>query len=637
MSSLQPLYDVKDRLEAAAIAGTGLLDEDFRLRRAAENMKPLAAASPVFGKISAGLDRLLAAPAEDRPGLLLDVLSLVDAVAYTQGKSGMDGEIEPLPVAGGTYIPISYNQMQPILTALTSSGSGRVEAVRSAWENHPEFFLDYRVLPALVAGLGDSYGEMAELNMKILKQAGPAALPLLKQGFDPAGNRAMVRRVEVIAALQGAESTPWLREILPDAKKDVRAAVITALGGDGDNTALLLDLTRSERGGNRDAALQALALQDGAEVRAFWEKELAEHSQSVKFLEPSNADWAIDLVTTGLRQRLEELLAGETPPAKEKCDDAAHWCDALGRKDSPVMMDFWKWADEHMEAIDRIETNQGKPVFLGVRLTDHRQSILCATGPGPLRDYCLTLWDRYPSMTRYLSTSFLAAALSRPAEEDDEKYSPYILTSRPLLNAERKKTAHAVLLRALNNLYWDQKRGCHALVSGQYTAEPLDIRWIERLTHAIQKGDGRKPSGTAYWERVPEFDVSLMRLINAEDEATRKLMIPYLRKQLEEAGQPYIYSQYLFRLGASPKGILGKAMARDNKSNRLGVLWQLMNEAAKALPAGEVADLLDEILASDGLTRNVRPSAEKIFPWAAEQLRAGKPFPDWSEWMNAGK
>ena len=75
MSSLQPLYDVKERLEAAAIAGTGLLGEDFRLQRAAENIKPLAASSPVFGKISAGLDKLLTAPAEERAGLLLDILA----------------------------------------------------------------------------------------------------------------------------------------------------------------------------------------------------------------------------------------------------------------------------------------------------------------------------------------------------------------------------------------------------------------------------------------------------------------------------------------------------------------------------------------------------------------------------------
>ena len=83
--NLQPLYDVKARLEQAAIAGTGLLGEDFRLQRAAESLKPLAAASPVFGKIDGGLRALLSAPAEERAGLLLDLLALVDAVAYTQG------------------------------------------------------------------------------------------------------------------------------------------------------------------------------------------------------------------------------------------------------------------------------------------------------------------------------------------------------------------------------------------------------------------------------------------------------------------------------------------------------------------------------------------------------------------------
>lgn len=62
--NLQPLYDVKERLEYAAVAGVSLLGEDFRLQRAAENLKPLAAASPVFGKIDAGLTRLLSAPPE---------------------------------------------------------------------------------------------------------------------------------------------------------------------------------------------------------------------------------------------------------------------------------------------------------------------------------------------------------------------------------------------------------------------------------------------------------------------------------------------------------------------------------------------------------------------------------------------
>ena len=105
--NLRPLYDVKERLEQAAIAGVGLLAEDFRLSRAAEQLKPLAGASPVFGKIDAGLTQLLSAPAGERSGLLLDVLALVDAVVYTQGQTGVEGELVPLPAGSGQYQELS--------------------------------------------------------------------------------------------------------------------------------------------------------------------------------------------------------------------------------------------------------------------------------------------------------------------------------------------------------------------------------------------------------------------------------------------------------------------------------------------------------------------------------------------------
>ena len=229
---LQPLYDVKSRLEQAAIAGTGLLAEDFRLRRAGEELKPLAAASPVFGKIHQGLAGLLAAPREEQGGLLLDLLALTDAVVYTQGVSRADGALEPLPPGCGVYLPLSYSQLNPLLAALTGKGGGRQSQVKDIWEAQPAFFGDYRVLPALISGLGDSYGELAELNAQILKGLGPAPLPLLKEGFDPAGKKDMARRVEVIAAIEGTAATPWLREVLPQSKKSVRAAVIEALGED---------------------------------------------------------------------------------------------------------------------------------------------------------------------------------------------------------------------------------------------------------------------------------------------------------------------------------------------------------------------------------------------------------------------
>ncbi|MEY8403530.1 hypothetical protein AALA54_09355 [Oscillospiraceae bacterium 44-34] len=631
--NLQPLYDVKERLEQAAIAGTGLLSEDFRLQRAAEGLKPLAAASPVFGKIDTGLTGLLAAPAEERSGLLLDVLALADAVVYTQGKTGMDGELEPLPAGAGQVQQLSYGQLNPLLTALTTTGGGRMEVVQSAWENHPEMFTDFRVLPAVVEGLGDSYGELAELNAKILKQMGPAALSLLKEGFDPAGNKSMARRVEVVSAIEGGNASPWLREVLPGAKKDVRAAVIRALGADSGNTSLLLELAQTEKGANRDAVLEGLAGQDGEAIQTFWKQELEKHSQSVKFLEPSNADWAVELVTAGLRQRLEKFLDGEKRPTYEEGTDLTTWCWSLGHKDSPAMLDFWRWADSRMEDIDQLKDEKDRSLFFGVKLTDRLRDVMLHTGPGPLRDFCLGLFDSHPAMTRYLHISVQAALLSLPGAAVYEKYSPYLLTEEPTEDAEHKETLNNVLLRALSEVYWNRKQGCHVIVMGQAIAQPLDARWIERLVRAACKPNMGRYCPFGGGDEVDGFDKNLAELANPNDPEQCAQLVPYLRRRMVETGSWYSYSQYLLRLGGSPKGVLGEAM-KKGKPAAIYYVWFVLNEAYKVLPAAEVAELCREGLDAKQIRSQGREAAmaELTLPWTIEQLKAGKPFPEWDEW-----
>ena len=323
--NLQPLYDVKARLEQAAIAGTGLLAEDFRLQRAAESLKPLAAASPVFGKIDAGLTRLLAAPAAERSGLLLDVLALVDAVAYTQAKTGIDGELEPLPTGGGSFQQISYGQISPLLAALTTTGGGRQETIKSAWENHPEFFTDFRVLPAVVKGLGDSYGEIADQNGKILVQVGPAALPALKKGFDPAGKKEMARRVQVVEEIAGAAENQWYVEQLPAAKKPVRQALIYALRHDPANARTLTGLCQTEKKECMLAAQFALARTETDEARTYWEvlarKDPAGVAEAMR-LSPTR------MASEIIAETFDQLLAMEL--AHEGMDLTAEFYKLLG-------------------------------------------------------------------------------------------------------------------------------------------------------------------------------------------------------------------------------------------------------------------------------------------------------------------
>ena len=638
--NLRPLYDVKERLEQAAIAGVGLLAEDFRLSRAAEQLKPLAGASPVFGKIDAGLTQLLSAPAGERSGLLLDVLALVDAVAYTQGQTGATGDLVPLPAGGGQYQELSYSQLSPLLTALTSTGGGRMELVKSAWEDHPEFFTDYRILPAVVDGLGDSYGEVSTLCANILKEMGPAVLPLLREGFDPAGKKEMAHRVEVIAAVEGAEATPWLREILTQAKGGVRTAVIFALGKDGANVPVLLELARTERGKSRDTVLLALSEQEGREVREFWAAELEQDTKSVYSPNYSHREWAGDLIAAGLQKRLEPFLSGEVRPTEEECTDISMWCQAIGQKNSPGMLDFWRWADEHMEALDRLTNQKGKSIFAGVTLTDTLRTCMRHTGPGPLRDYCLNLFDGHPAMTRYLSVSFPAALLSCPAAEVFERYGPYILTEEPTQDAERKKTLNTVLLRALGDVWWYPQGERYNLYGGQPAAEPLDIRWIERLTRAVCTDVPRRGGASPfayYWEDVPEFERTLMRLVNPEDGRCRELVVPYLRKRLDETGLPYHYSRWLIQLGSSPRGLFGKAMAKNPSANHLYVVWNLLHEASQVLPPEEVIALLEEFLEAKAGRKQAWAKFQEAIPWTVERLRAGEPFPEWDSWEKIDK
>ena len=70
---LQGLYELHERLGAAAVAGVNLIGDDFRLRRAVEQIRPLAQAVPVIKKLYTMAENVMAPDCEDRPGCLLEI------------------------------------------------------------------------------------------------------------------------------------------------------------------------------------------------------------------------------------------------------------------------------------------------------------------------------------------------------------------------------------------------------------------------------------------------------------------------------------------------------------------------------------------------------------------------------------
>lgn len=433
---LTPLYDLRERLKTSAIAGTNLMNDDFRLQRVLDNFAPLAGASPIFGKVSQLTQAALAPDCADRPGTLLDALTLADALLCTQGAVAVAGQWEPLPELGwgNAVTNAPYSVIAPLLDALQNSGGGRYSLVMDAHEQHPEYFADHRVKAALVKALGASYTELADQAAAWLKADSPAIIPLIKQGFDPKGKKEMVRRVEVIETLAGADENDFYLEQLENAEKDVKIALIYALRHDPANRDKLLSLAKSEKGNTRDTVRWALAELDDPAVWDYWQTLAAKKPQEAgKYLAASAAENACTLVTDALLKRLaalpdDDAAAAMTEDAKNAlCQLIA----ALPGKDGAAVHTCFRQAAALGERLDRVGRNDAKKRFYYARplrqylyetqsfsqfTADMLLSALIRTPEPKLTALAQDLYDEYGSV--YLQTLLTAKFLTEPAADN---------------------------------------------------------------------------------------------------------------------------------------------------------------------------------------------------------------------------
>ena len=343
---LTPLYELRERLRAGAIAGAALAADDFRLARALEGLSPLEKASPVFAKVGQLGRSALAPDCQDRAGALLDAITLCDAVLTTQGAVAVPGELEALPPrAGGTALTNApYSVVAPLVEALTTSGSGHYSTVVDTHETHPELFSDYRVRDALVKALGAKYAELADTAGQWLCQEDKSILPLLTQGFDPAGKKEMARRVQVIDTIAGGSLNDWYISQLEGAKKQVRVMLIYALRHCPENLELLLKLAKTEKYDNKDAARWALARIQNPGALPFWREMMeADLIENGRFFMASNSPAATALTAELLERELEDLLAPDDAPwYTEKEKRLANLLYALVGKTGPAICDAYR-------------------------------------------------------------------------------------------------------------------------------------------------------------------------------------------------------------------------------------------------------------------------------------------------------
>src|SRR5437016_308784 len=200
--SIAVLNQVYDEARRLAVAGSAVARGDFRLKKLLPPLEQAGARAPVFAKVAECARAVIDGPEETSAESLLELTSLVTAVLYTQGETGLAGTLAPIETVdlGGTTAQTSARLLKPLLEALTSTGSGRLELVKEAQARGA--FRDLRLVKPALDALDDPYPEIADfLADNVLPSYGRAILPELRKAYDPKGTKGHPRRLRLMHAI----------------------------------------------------------------------------------------------------------------------------------------------------------------------------------------------------------------------------------------------------------------------------------------------------------------------------------------------------------------------------------------------------------------------------------------------------
>ncbi len=584
---ITPIYELRNRLRTAMIAGTNLLAEDFRLKRAAEDMKPLEQASPVFKKISELTGNLSADAQEDKEGILLDAITLVDAVLCTQGQVLAAGTVEPLAIQSfGTAVTNApYSVVKTLVDALTGSGNGHYQYVTETHKNQPELFCDYRVKAAMVKALGASYAELAELAATWLKQDGEEIIPLLQNGFDPKGKKEMVRRVQVLDAVGRETCNAFYIKMLGDAQKDVRQALIYALRHSPENAALLLDLVRTEKGNAKKTAYCALAcLEDERAEKLFLELYEKNPVDAMAYLKLSRTKWASEMVAGCLAKQLELC---KNPVAVRETEVLRMILEAIPGKNGSKLCEAIRtaFATEEIYYVNP-ENNEVRKWAMHVQRPGGRLEVKCfreaaavvfetAVRVNPDEHLCALAKELYENGNRkplFFAAAFTVELLSK---KDCSAWLKEQLFSRKLLGLQSNGSLAPYLAFALRGLLFDS----------------VKQEYVLRTTVTDSLNDGvvsfEYPVGSAGSDEFiqilmdySEFEVDreLIHIVNTRNEGQRQKFQEYFyQKALKGPTQDRrMYWSGLCQCGAeSCKGLLTEFLKHQSSTNGPIEAWRL--------------------------------------------------------------
>jgi hypothetical protein len=322
--SITVLNQVYMEARRLAVAGSALAHGDFRLKKLLPALDQAGAKAPVFAKVAASARAVIEGPEETSAESLLELASLVTAVLYTQGETGVADPLKPIETVDlGATTQTSARLLKSVLEALGSTGSGRLQLIKDAHERGA--FRDLRLVKPVVDALADPYPEIADyLAENAIPLYGKAVLPLLRSAFDPTGGKGDARRLKLLHSLDPTGSREVVKQVLETGSKEVRVAAVECLGGSPEDLSYLVEQSLAKAKEVRAAAYRALAAMDDPAAADVLKAAIA----------GKDIDLAAAAIARSKNDKLPDLLIAEITKARAafpKLKDKQEVNDAAGR------------------------------------------------------------------------------------------------------------------------------------------------------------------------------------------------------------------------------------------------------------------------------------------------------------------
>jgi hypothetical protein len=294
----------KECMELGA-AGSELGRGNIKLQKLLPKFEKLGQKIKPFKMVADRLNMLINSKKGESEDNLSSLLSLVNAILAAQAETDIEGEIEQVQgTSGEINSNVSSYLILPLVKALTTTGSGRYAVIEEVFEE--EVFSDFRLIPLLVKGLDDKYGEIKQLCYEKLEAINnPSFLPLLQESFDPHGKKGDAIKLNLIGQILGGGGVEFYIDLLKDSSKEVKVQAIKILVNLDNIEEVLKDiedvLVKYSKSGTKDIRKAAYC----GLVKINSEKARKELKNAIK---KANYDMVLEAISSYSSENYAEVL-----------------------------------------------------------------------------------------------------------------------------------------------------------------------------------------------------------------------------------------------------------------------------------------------------------------------------------------